>query len=69
LLITINKASSIKLADLREMSLKASKSDCTCTTVVSPDPLPPLHILVNKEEEPDDPEPADKKRYANRILL
>lgn len=40
-LFNINKASSIKLADLKEISIMAPKSDWSCTIVVSPDPLPP----------------------------
>jgi hypothetical protein len=61
------KASSIKQADLRDMSKKASKSVYTSTIVVSPDPmsLNPSNSLAmkapeNTEEDLDYPEPADK---------
>jgi hypothetical protein len=46
-----------------EMFKKASKSVCTLGIVVSPDPLfptPSTSSAVKTEEDPVDPEPADK---------
>jgi hypothetical protein len=58
----------MKQADLREMFKKASKSICTSTIVVPPDPSSPTpstssatKIPENTEEEPDDPQPADEE--------
>jgi hypothetical protein len=55
------KASSMKQADLSDMTTMASKSVCISTVVVSPDPLSPTSpsssaILTskNKDEGPDD---------------
>jgi hypothetical protein len=57
----------MKLADLRDMFKKASKSVCTSTAVVSRDPLShtsatSLHLKTpqNTEEDPNAPEPADE---------
>ena len=54
-------------ADLRDMFKKVSKSVCTLTDVVLPDPLSPapqtssaMKTPEDKEEDPDDPEPAGK---------
>jgi hypothetical protein len=56
----------MKQADLKDMFKKASRSVCTSTTVVSPDPLSPTpstssatKIPEHTEEDPDDPELAD----------
>jgi hypothetical protein len=61
------KTSSVKQADLRDMFKKATKSGCTSTVLVSPDPLSPtlspssaMMTPENTEEDPDDPEPADE---------
>jgi hypothetical protein len=55
----------MKQADLRVMFKKASKSVCTSTVVVSPDPLLPTpsnssatKTPENTGEEPEAPEPA-----------
>jgi hypothetical protein len=60
------KASSMKQADLRDMFKKVSKSVCTSTVVVCPDPLLPtpstssaMKTPENTEEDRDDPEPVD----------
>jgi hypothetical protein len=54
-------------ADLRGMFKKTSKSVCTSTVVVPPDPLSPIlspssgmQTPENTEDDPDDPEPADE---------
>ena len=58
----------MKQAALRGMVKNASKSVCTSTTVVSPDPLSPtpstssaMKTPEKTEEDPDDPEPADER--------
>jgi len=50
------------------MFRKATKSGCTSTIVLSPDPLSltastslAAKTSVNTEEDPDDPEPADEE--------
>jgi hypothetical protein len=57
----------MKQADIRDMFKKASKSVCTSTIVVSPDPLSPTpsnssatKTPENTKEDPDNPEQADK---------
>jgi len=67
LLFTRKKGSSIKQTDVREMPKKVSKSVCTATILVSPDPLSPtlsnssaMKTPENKEGEPDDPEPENE---------
>jgi hypothetical protein len=61
-----NKASSVKRADLKDMFKKSSKSVCTLTAVMSPNPLSPTPSTSavitpeNTEEDPDDPDPADE---------
>jgi hypothetical protein len=57
----------VKQVDSREIFKNASKSVCTSTIVVSPDPLSPtpttysaLMTPENAEKDPDDPEPADE---------
>jgi len=57
----------MKQADSRDMFKKVSKSVCTLTVVVIPDPLFPAPLTSsamktpeNKEEDHDDPEPAGK---------
>jgi hypothetical protein len=61
------KASSVNEADLRDIFKKATKSGCTSTVVLSPDPFPltsstssAVKTPVGTEEGPDDPEPADE---------
>jgi hypothetical protein len=61
------KASSMKLADLRDMFKKASKQVCTSTIVVSPDPLSPTPTTLstvktaeNTDDDPDGSEPEDE---------
>jgi len=51
---------------LTDIFKEASKSVCTSTIVVSPDPLSPtsssssaVKAPESTEEDPDDPEPAD----------
>jgi hypothetical protein len=53
----------------------ASRSICTSTVAVSPDPLSPtpstfsaIKTPENTEEDPDNPEPADEKDI-HEILL
>jgi len=53
--------------DVREMPKKASKSVCTATNLVSPDPLSPtpsntsaMMTPENTKEEPDDTEPVNE---------
>lgn len=50
------------------MFKKATKSGCTLTVVLSPDPLSvtastsaAIKTPVDTEEDPDDPEPADEE--------
>jgi hypothetical protein len=57
----------MKQADGTNLFRKSSKSACTSTVVVSPDPLSPapstsstVKTPENTEEDPDDPEPADE---------
>jgi hypothetical protein len=57
----------VKHADPRDMFKNVSKSVCTLTVVVFPDPLSPAPLTSsamktpeNTEEDPDDPEPAGK---------
>jgi hypothetical protein len=57
----------VKQADFRDMFKKASKSVCTSTAVVSPDPLSPapsatspMRTSGNTEKDPIDPKPADE---------
>jgi hypothetical protein len=52
-------------AHVRGMFKKPSKSVCTSTVVVPPDPLSPnpspslvMQTLENTQEDPDNPEPA-----------
>jgi len=59
------KTSSMKQSYLRDIFKEASKSVCTSTIVVSPDPLSPtsssssaVMAPESMEEDPDDPEPA-----------
>jgi hypothetical protein len=56
------KASSMKQADLRNIFKKASKTVCTSTIVVSPDPFSPTPSTSSAMKAPqntkDDPEPA-----------
>jgi hypothetical protein len=66
LLFTRKKASSMKQAGLSGMFKKASKSVCTSTLVVSPDPLSPTPSTCPAMKTPEDtyeyhvdPKPAD----------
>jgi hypothetical protein len=65
-LLFTGKKNFIKQADLSDMIKKASKSACTSTVVVMPDPLAltpstssAMETPENTEEDPDDCEPAD----------
>ena len=55
----------MKQAALRGMVKNASKSVCTSTTVVSPDPLSPTpstsSAMKTPEKTEEDPEPADER--------
>jgi hypothetical protein len=66
------KASSMKQADLRDMFKKGSKSVCTSTVVVSPDPLSPTPSSCEDSRKhrrgPRWPW-ASRWRYTNGILL
>jgi hypothetical protein len=64
----------MKQTGVREMPQKASKSACTATILVSPDPLSPTPSNSSAmktpkyiKEEPDDPEPVNegdiKRKY------
>jgi hypothetical protein len=55
-----------------DMFRKSSKSVCTSTIVVFPDPLSPTpstSSAMKTAEDPDDPKPVNEKRYPNGILL
>jgi hypothetical protein len=65
----------MKETDLRDMFKVASRSICISTFAVSPDPLSPtpsassaVKTPENKEEDPDNPEPADEE-VIHEILL
>ena len=58
----------MKETDLRDLFKKATKSGCTSTVVLSPDPLSltaatssAVKTPLDTEEDPDDPEPADER--------
>jgi hypothetical protein len=66
----------MKQADLRDTFQKVSKGVCTATIVVSPDILSPtpstfsvIKTPENTEEDPYDPEPADKVPKCNTPLI
>jgi hypothetical protein len=69
----------MKQTDVREMPKNVSKSICTATILVSPNPLSPtlsnssaMKTPENTEEEPDDPEPVNegdiKREYFSDLL-
>jgi hypothetical protein len=65
----------MKGSDLRDMVKVASKSICTSTVAVSPDPLSPtlstfpaIKTPENTEEDPDNPEPADEEDIHDLLL-
>jgi len=55
------KPVSLKQADLRDMFKKASKSVCTSTVVVSPDPMSLTTTQENTKEDLDDSALADER--------
>ena len=66
----------MKKAHLRDMFKKASKSVRRSTAVVSPDPLTPnsstysaMKTSENTEQDPDNPEPAEKGNESSPVLL
>jgi hypothetical protein len=76
LLFNQEKASSVKETDLRDMFKKATKSGCTSTVVLYPDPLSltvspssATKTPVDTEEDPDDPEPADEEDIQRKNLI
>jgi len=69
-------ASSMKQADFSDMFKNATKMVCTSNTVVSPDTLSPIpssssamKTPESTEEDPDNPEPADKGDESSGTLL
>jgi hypothetical protein len=76
LLFTRKNASSMKQANFNNMFKNASKPVCKSTAVVSPDPLFPtpstssaIKTPENTEQDPDNPEPADKGDESSGTLL
>jgi hypothetical protein len=70
------KASSMKQTYLRDMFKKASRSVCTSTIVVSPDPLSPTRSTPAAtktqkitEQDPDHYEPADEGHIQMEYFL
>jgi hypothetical protein len=61
LFMTKKKPVSLKQADLRDMFKKTSKSVCTSTVLVSPDPMFLTTTQENTKEDLDDPELADER--------
>jgi hypothetical protein len=66
----------MKQAEFSDMFRNASKTDCRSTTVVSPDPLSPtpstssaMKTPENIEQDPDNPQPADKEDESSGTQL
>jgi hypothetical protein len=62
----------MKGTDLRDMVKAASKSICTSTVAVSPDPLSPtpsnFSAIKTPENTEEGPEPADEKDIHDTLL-
>ena len=63
-------------SDFSDMFKNASNIVCTSNTVVSPEPLSPnpstssdMKTPENTEQDPDNPEPADKGDGSSETLL